>query len=160
MNYFINAENVKRAIEICLHYPENIRMAVVFPDEIDNNFRNKLIQEIKWLGVPVCDAEDAHICVEYVRPDFDSITREMANPERFKPEVKPFEELSVIGWGNFSKACIDLLKTAYNRLCLDPLDVEKIILVSRVIAQMGGSSEIKTEHIAEAIHYSHKTFNK
>ncbi len=46
-----------------------------------------------------------------------------------------------------------LLKTAWERLDLSVRDYNIINQIARAIAKLDGSSKVKTEHIAGAVHY-------
>jgi magnesium chelatase family protein len=61
---------------------------------------------------------------------------------------KQLQEICVI-----NQAGSNLLKTAMERLNLSARAYDRILKVSRTIADLVGSLEIKTEHLAEAIQY-------
>ena len=61
---------------------------------------------------------------------------------------KTLKEVCVI-----NNACQNLLKIAMEKLNLSARAYDRILKVSRTIADLGGSADIKAEHIAEAIQY-------
>jgi magnesium chelatase family protein len=61
---------------------------------------------------------------------------------------KQLQEICII-----NQAGSNLLKTAMERLSLSARAYDRILKVSRTIADLSGSEEIKTEHLAEAIQY-------
>ena len=61
---------------------------------------------------------------------------------------KMLKEICVIG-----PAAANLLKIAMEKLNLSARAYDRILKVSRTIADLAGSKEIKSEHLAEAIHY-------
>jgi magnesium chelatase family protein len=50
-------------------------------------------------------------------------------------------------------ACMELLKTSVNEMGLSARAHDKVLRVSRTIADLDGSPEIKLEHLSEAINY-------
>jgi magnesium chelatase family protein len=122
---------------------------------------------------PLLDRIDLH--VEVVPVSFDEMTaqrksessadirtrvvkaRDIQN-ERFKNQTSIFcnammpsqmvKEVCMI-----NEAGVKLLKTAMERLGLSARAYDRILKVSRTIADLAGSEEIKIEHLAEAIQY-------
>jgi magnesium chelatase family protein len=56
-------------------------------------------------------------------------------------------------WCAVTEGGMQLLKTAMQRLNLSARAYDRILKVSRTIADLAGSARIEPEHLAEAIHY-------
>jgi len=67
------------------------------------------------------------------------------NADMESKEIKEYCQIDQAG--------AELLKTAMNRLGLSARAYDRILKVSRTIADLGGSSDIRTEHLSEAIQY-------
>ena len=61
------------------------------------------------------------------------------------PQTKKFCHLS--------QECQDLMESAFNTLKLSARAHDRILKVARTIADLDGETEIKPQHIAEAISY-------
>ncbi len=122
---------------------------------------------------PLLDRIDLH--VEVVPVSFDEMTQQRPvecsdvirervvqarniQLERFRGQTSIFcnammpsnvvKEICVVG-----ESGVSLLKTAMERLGLSARAYDRILKVSRTIADLAGSAEIKPEHLAEAIQY-------
>ena len=125
------------------------------------------------LSAPLLDRIDIH--VEVTPVNFDELTNvRKAEPsslirerviqarglqeERFKENDGMYSNAQMAS-NQVREICIinpagqNLLKTAMNRLQLSARAYDRILKVSRTIADLAGSEEIKTEHLAEAIQY-------
>ena len=67
------------------------------------------------------------------------------NADMESKEIKEFCQIDAAG--------AELLKTAMNRLGLSARAYDRILKVSRTIADLAGSEQISTEHLSEAIQY-------
>ena len=68
-----------------------------------------------------------------------------SNADMDSKEIKEFCQIDAAG--------ADLLKMAMNRLGLSARAYDRILKVSRTIADIGGSADIRPEHLSEAIQY-------
>jgi magnesium chelatase family protein len=122
---------------------------------------------------PLLDRIDLH--VEVVPVSFDEMTanRKVETSEQIRERVVKAREIQTARFANqtyvycnammasnmVKKICEindagrTLLKTAMERLGLSARAYDRILKVSRTIADLAGSEEIKTEHLAEAIQY-------
>jgi magnesium chelatase family protein len=86
------------------------------------------------------------------------ITARKIQQERFK-EIEGMHSNAQMGGKEVQEICIisdagrNLLKKAMEKLNLSARAYDRILKVSRTIADLAGSDEIKIEHLAEAIHY-------
>jgi magnesium chelatase family protein len=86
------------------------------------------------------------------------ITARNIQQERFK-EIEGMHSNAQMGGKEVQEICIisdagrNLLKKAMEKLNLSARAYDRILKVSRTIADLAGSEEIKIEHLAEAIHY-------
>ena len=152
-NVLINNESLTRAIHlarvgrfgICVLFQADVSLA-------QRNAVNHFVgQHCTHAPVGLC-----HIAVEYCVPDADSY---MNKKDDKRPNVYweramsatpvPLGRVSIV----LDHSCDTLLKTAYDRLEYEPVDVEKVLQIAQCAALVDGSSVIRIEHLAEAIHY-------
>ena len=150
-------ENLMRAYEICL--AGNYVLSIVSFDNENGVNENQLCEYAETLreneiSVNV-NSSNGDILIELTKPTFESLmtkrkqeTFEDIKKRVFSAKAKSSKPLEAI-----NEASQALLKMAYNRLNLQPFEVEIILRVSATIAWMDGSEYIKTEHIAEASQY-------
>ncbi len=123
---------------------------------------------------PLLDRIDLH--VEVTPVSYDELTTKQRATETSEDiarrvviarriQAKRFEEYDGINCNaqmpsnmvrdvcDISKESLSLLKTAMERLRLSARAYDRILKVARTAADLDGSPEIKTSHVAEAIHY-------
>lgn len=153
MNILINNEPLTRAIHLAR--VGRFGVCVLFQDNVSLSQRNA-VNHFVGQHCNLVPLEQCHIAVEYCIPDADSYINKMYD-KRPNPywetamNAKPLA-LSQIPT-TLDKACETLLKTAYDRLGYEPVDVERILEVARCAALLGDSKNLRVEDLAEAIHY-------
>jgi magnesium chelatase family protein len=134
------------------------------------------IQIQKYVGKisgPLLDRIDIHVEVPTVKytelsskriGENSSVIRQRVvnasavQAQRFKGQKGLFcnadmESKEIKEYCQIDQAGAELLKTAMNRLGLSARAYDRILKVSRTIADLCGSSDIRTEHLSEAIQY-------
>ena len=122
---------------------------------------------------PLLDRIDLHVEVTHVAFSELSSTQEYEKSERIRERVIKAREIQSARYngheGIYCNAQISskilkeicdigaagqaLLKTAMDKLNLSARAYDRILKVSRTIADLAGDGNIKTEHLAEAIQY-------
>ena len=112
------------------------------------------------LGVGDADREQRHIAgIAYGEAVRERVVKAREiQEERFKENEGVYANAQM-GSKLLRSVCVipdegtQLLKTAMERLGLSARAFDRILKVSRTIADLAGSEDIKTEHLAEAIQY-------
>ena len=143
--------NLSRAFEVALS--SNL---LIKPYGNDNYPEKALLKDLKITGIIKMFSTDGDVQCLIHRPEFGDVvnTRNHIGQDAIvvrhtdlvieKPLPKEFE--------NINSARL-LIKTAWEKLDLTLHDYNMIILMSGGIARLDGSVKIKTEHVAEAVHY-------
>ena len=133
---------------------------------------NQIQRYLSKISGPLLDSIDIHLEVPVLKSgELLSTARSESSPEIKARTVKARkqQELRFSGAQIFTNAqmthkqikkfCIicdeakSLLKMAIEKLGLSARAHDKVLKVSRTIADLGGSEQIKTDHLAEAIQY-------
>jgi hypothetical protein len=170
-NLFINGGNIcgifsnlSRAYEIALLGGFKIRL--IQSNNVDDHllstndlyFISEYFDEVEFIfdGDDFEDVELDSIVmhIELGMPEFDSIisTRNSVSLDSVVETVKNSRD-NVLPEFKLSESGKALLSTAFRRLKLDLNQLNSIAEISRVIAKLHGSKEIKLEYLAEAIQY-------
>jgi hypothetical protein len=169
-NFFINEGtvcglfcNLSRAYEIALLGGFKIRL--IKSNNVDNRYLSSndlIILSNLFAGVDFIfedDFEDNElnsilIHIELNMPDFNSIIS-IRNCETVNDIFKRVNDAqrNILPEFKLTESGKALLGTAFSRLQLDLNQLNSIVEISRAIARLAGSKEIKLEYLAEAIQY-------
>jgi hypothetical protein len=169
-NFFINEStvcglfsNLSRAYEIALLGGFKIRL--IKSNNVDDRYLSSndlIILSNLFAGVDFIfedDFEDIEldsivIHIELNMPDFNSIIS-VRNCETVNDIFKRVNDAqrNILPEFKLSESGKALLSTGFNRLKLDLNQLNSIVEISRAIARLAGSKEIKLEYLAEAIQY-------
>ncbi len=113
------------------------------------------LDDLKASGAMSRMSETGEIYVEVNRPQFSELlsVHKFEIPSEIEKRLEPLRsggfprELESPGAANL------LVQTAWEKLGLSVRDYNIIHQMAGAIAKLDGSSKIKTEHIAEAVHY-------
>ncbi|CAN5568179.1 YifB family Mg chelatase-like AAA ATPase [soil metagenome] len=166
--------------KITLKYPCNFMLvAAMNPTPAGSQQENKMYSEydiqkhISKISGPILDRIDIHIHVNPVNYNELTTKKEQENSETIRKRVQKAREIQLERYkdipGLYSNAnlnprqikefcvideqCQNLLKMAVSKVGLSARAYDKILKLSRTIADMDASKDIKPEHISEAIQY-------
>lgn len=142
-----NNDPLLRAIQICI--AGDLDIGILYGEGIISvsvNQRALVDGEIqKILGKKPVSVYDADVVVNYYAPGDATVSRQEFSSTRV---FAPFDfDL------NYSAGCLQLLKTATEKLSLDNCQVDRIKNVAITCALLSGRKSIGIEDLAEAIHY-------
>jgi hypothetical protein len=109
-------------------------------------------KEIKSFYHDVKFASDGDLIVELFKPDTYESKRQFETLSDINKRVEKAKD-NVLPTSFLNEASEMLLKTAVKRLNFSLIDVKKVKQIAAVISKLDGYSEIRTEHLAEAIQY-------
>lgn len=147
--------NLSRAYEIALL--GNFKIQIVFDKEYKQGFED--YENIKSFYDEVDFVKEGDLIVKIYKPDYNQKTEIFETKEDIKSRVeKALKNKKPDLFRNDS--CDALLKTATNRLGFTLQKREKVIEISKIIAQLDNSITIKPQHIAEAIQYKYYVYTQ
>ena len=146
---------------------------------------SEILRYKKKISGPMMDRIDIHLNVPAVKTDKLILDKSTNKPsidirkgvqkardiqtKRFKKENQPSSKQiisnsemntkSIKNYCRMSDECLQILKMAIDKLNLSARSYNKILKVSRTIADLDGSQDIKSQHIAEALQYRPKLDN-
>ena len=134
--------------------------------------QNQIQKYMNKISGPMLDRIDIHVEVSPVKYDILSSNREAETSEKIKERVDKARAIQNGRYKNeailsnseltpdlikkycpLDEDCIGLLKSAFEKLGLSARAHDKVIKLSRTIADLEGEEKILTKHVAEAIQY-------
>ncbi len=142
--------NLLRALEVALS--SNL---MIKPYRNENYPEEAVLKDLKLTGIIKIFSSDGDVQCLIHRPGFSDVvnTRNHINKEDIYRHIDGIIEKPLPAEFESINSARLLIKTAWEKLDLCLHDYNMIILMSRSIARLDGSAKIKTEHVAEAIHY-------
>ncbi len=113
------------------------------------------LDDLKASGAMARMSETGEIYLEVNRPQFLELLshRKCETPAEIEERLETLRSKDFPQELDSPSAAKLLLKTAWERLDLSVRDYNIINQMAGAIAKLDGSSKVKTEHIAEAVHY-------
>lgn len=149
----------------CGYYNHPVKACVCSPgmvkkylNRISGPLFDRIDLHVEVVPVPFKDLTEAQPAEKSADIRERVIRARIVQTERFK-HYKTAHNNAQMTHNDLNKFCqtgdagSQLLKTAMEKLSLSARAYDRIIKVSRTIADLDNSLEIKTEHLAEAIHY-------
>ncbi|GIW23549.1 MAG: magnesium chelatase [Candidatus Sericytochromatia bacterium] len=133
---------------------------------------NQILRYWSKLSAPIMDRIDIHIEVSRLSNDEIISNKNSESSKQIRSRVnkareiqlKRFKEIGIYSnsqmqskhikqFCKLNEASIELLKTAINKLSLSARGYDRILKLSRTIADLENSENVETRHVAEAIQY-------
>lgn len=182
MNYLtdklVGQENVKRALEITLAGDHNLTLvnsegdgavSLTQMEEYESFLIQKNREFINYFNAQdsemdvlrICDSsfkamKSTHIFVEIAAPSFAELTskrRQEPYEDIFERAMKARSNREAINKTKLNESCMTIFKVAYERLNMEPYEINIILSVAQTIAALDRAKIIEAQHIAEAIQY-------
>lgn len=148
----------------CGFLGDNLRECTCTPHQIR--------RYISKISGPILDRIDMHVHVPRVQFDELQLNNQQESSQDIKNRVMEAREIQKLRYKNssffvnaemgkqeikqhirLSKAAQQLLKDAFNKLCLSARAHDRILKVGRTIADLAGEEVVNDEHISEALLY-------
>ena len=172
LNKIPGNEFLKRAVEIALNGRHTITVIGNLNNGLENLetvFENRINEQNSWLltfispcpcgnfedNLLECNCSTDTILNHLKTPEYDQATRSEIIVRLLTPMFNDYSFDK-----NIDKQAIEFLRTAFNRFHFTVNKMNKIVSVSKTIANMDNSEIIMPWHIAEAIQFSNIFQNK